>query len=114
MPINRGGGRRGSGIGPIAGPWDRFGRNAPFRSRNFSTYNPTITGVTKDSTGAALAGCVVQLFRTADDVWRSETVSDANGVYVLYPDVGGPFYLVAYKAGAPDVAGTTVNTLLPT
>jgi hypothetical protein len=114
MPINRGGGRRGSGIGPVGGPWDRLGRTAPFRSRSFSTYSATITGVTKDSAGSPLAGCTVQLFRTFDDAYRSEVVSDGSGTYVLYPDVTGPFYLVAYKVGAPDVAGTSVNTLVPT
>jgi hypothetical protein len=113
MPINRGGGRRGSGVGPVGGPWDRFGSNAPFRSRSFSTYNASITGVTKDSAGAALGGCTVQLFRTVDDSYRSEAISDGAGNYTLYPDVTGPFYLVAYKPGAPDVGGTTANTLIP-
>jgi hypothetical protein len=85
----------------------------PFRSKSFSTLNATITGITKDSTGAALGICTVQLFRTLDDSFRSEVLSDASGNYVLYPDVTGPFYIVAYKAGAPDVAGTTMNTLIP-
>jgi hypothetical protein len=113
MPINRAGGRLGSGLGPVGGPWDRFGRNTPFRSKNFSTRNAMITGVTKDSAGAALGGATVQLFRTLDDAFRSEVVSDGSGNYVLYPDVTGPFYLVAYKAGAPDVTGVSVNTVLP-
>jgi len=113
MPINRGGGQRGSGLGPLGIPADRFGRAMPFRSANFGTYNAAIRGVTKDSAGAPLGGATVQLFRAADDSFRSETIADGAGNYVLYPDVGGPFYIVAYLAGAPDVAGTTVNTLLP-
>lgn len=82
-----------------------------FRSPKFSTINPRITGVTKDSNGAALASCVVQLFRTVDDVFMFESVSDGAGNYELTALGSGPFYIVAYKAGAPDVAGTTVNTL---
>lgn len=82
-----------------------------FRSPKFSTINPRITGTTKDSTGAALASCVVQLFRTLDDQIMFESVSDGAGAYELTALGSGPFYVVAYKAGAPDVAGTTVNTL---
>lgn len=83
----------------------------PFRSPKFSTINPRITGITKDSTGAVLGSCVVQLFRTVDDRFMFEAVSDGVGAYELTALGSGPFYIVAYKAGAPDVAGTTVNTL---
>lgn len=70
-----------------------------------------ISGTTKDSTGAALGNCIVQLFRTVDDAIHCETTSDANGNYVIYPFVSGPFYIVAYKAGSPDVTGATRNNL---
>lgn len=85
----------------------------PFRSQPFSTYNASITGVTRDSSSVALGNCVVQLFRTLDDLSLGETVSDGSGNYQIFPvpNVGGPYYIVAYKAGSPDVAGTTVNTL---
>lgn len=73
----------------------------------------SLHGVTKDSAGAPLGSCVVQVFRTSDDAFQSEVTSSAAGQYVMYPDVAGPFYIVAYKAGSPDVAGTTVNTLEP-
>lgn len=117
---------RGSGSpGIVAIPGRKFGAARPnsanaltdssksFRSNSFSTYNAAVTGATKDSTGAALGGVTVQLFRTLDDSFRSQIDSDGSGNYILYPDVTGPFYIVAYKAGSPDVAGTTVNTLLP-
>jgi hypothetical protein len=71
-----------------------------------------ISGVTKDSTGAALASCTVQLFRTADDQLVQEFLSDGSGNYASSPvGLGQLYYAVAYKAGSPDVAGTTVNTL---
>jgi len=73
-----------------------------------------ITGVTKDSTGAALGGCVVDLFRTVDDSVAGRTVSDASGNYTIYATPQLTHYAVAYKAGSPDVAGTTVNTLVGT
>jgi hypothetical protein len=68
-------------------------------------------GITKDSAGAALAACTVDLFRTSDDMKVGTAVSDGAGNYEVYSYDAGPFYVVAYKAGAPDVAGTTVNTL---
>lgn len=74
-----------------------------------------ISGVTKDSTGAALGGCTVKLYTTVDDVERYDTVSDASGNFSFsVPSNGWAWYAVAYKAGSPDVAGTTKNTLVGT
>jgi hypothetical protein len=72
-----------------------------------------ISGTTKDSSGSALGGCTVHLFATVSDEIVDAQVSDANGVYVC-PTVlpGYSHYVVAYLAGSPDVAGTTVNTLV--
>lgn len=75
-----------------------------------------ITGTTKDSAGAALGNCVVDWFRTSDDAKLDSVTSDANGLFE-FRTAGQPpnaYYLVAYKAGSPDVAGTTVNTLVGT
>jgi hypothetical protein len=72
-----------------------------------------ITGVTKDSAGAALGNCVVQLFRTSDDQIVEETTSDGSGNYrFLTATPQYKHYVVAYKAGAPDVTGATVNTVV--
>ena len=71
-----------------------------------------ISGITKDSAGAALGGCSVHLFRTADDVEVQEDISNGGGTYSFTVGLGQSYYVVAYKAGAPDVAGTTVNTLV--
>ncbi len=74
----------------------------------------TVSGITKDSTGTALGSCVVSLYRTLDDVMIEEVTSDATtGVYLFSSvGLGQTYYVVAYKAGSPDVAGTTVNTLV--
>lgn len=72
-----------------------------------------IAGQTKDSAGAALGSCTVELFRTADDVRIETLTSSADGYfYFKSPAQAATHYVVAYKAGSPDVAGTTVNTLV--
>lgn len=74
-----------------------------------------ILGRTKDASGNIIGGAVVQGFRTTNDQFVRETLSDSNGIYQLgteYP--GENHYLVAYVPGAPDRGGTTVNTLVPT
>lgn len=75
-----------------------------------------ISGTTRDSAGAALGGCVVDWFRTSDDARLDSTTSDANGLFE-FRTAGQPpnaYYLVAYKPGSPDRAGTTINTLVGT
>src|SRR5258706_13707919 len=76
------------------------------------TYPYSIAGITKDASGNALGNCMVQIFRTADDSYVSQVTSDANGNYNIPASNLFQHYLVAYLAGSPDVAGTTVNTLL--
>lgn len=77
-----------------------------------SQANPSLSGVTRDSAGAVLVSCEVDAFVTGTDAKVATVTSDAvTGAFQLFVPVSGPFYLVAYKAGAPDVAGTTVNTL---
>ena len=84
--------------------------------RLLPTLKPQICGVTKDSVGTPLGSCVVQLFRTSNDSFLHEMTSDVVGNYCItvplsdYPQC----YIVAYKAGSPDVAGTTLNTLVGT
>lgn len=70
-----------------------------------------ITGVTRDASGVALGNCVMQVFRSVDDVLVIESASDASGNYDVRVPSLEQHYIVAYKAGSPDVAGTTVNTL---
>jgi hypothetical protein len=90
-----------------------YDNNSPI----FHERNLRITGVTKDSAGAVLVSCKVDLFETPTDIKFDETTSDANGNYIVQIPKGltqtqtQTWYCVAYKAGSPDVAGTTVNTL---
>lgn len=75
-----------------------------------------INGITKDSAGAVLPTCVVDIFETATDTLVASVISNAEGRYsaAVSGKAGLTFYAVAYKALAPDVAGTTVNTLIAT
>ena len=90
----------------------RLGSPRPFRSFKGS-YNSTLNGVSRDSAGATLGNCRVMIFRTQDMSFVMETTSDASGNWSVTLNKGGPFFLVEYKTGSPDVAGTSVNTLTP-
>jgi hypothetical protein len=80
------------------------------QSRNF------LRGTCKDSVGTPVANAIVQAFVTATDAFVGEVQGNNDGTYMLGVEQAKttPHYLVAYKAGSPDIAGTTVNTLLPT
>jgi hypothetical protein len=72
-----------------------------------------IAGVTRDVYGSALGGVLVKLFLLSTDVKVDQIVSDPLGNFLVstpfYPD---DHYLVEYKAGSPDVFGSSVNTLI--
>jgi hypothetical protein len=80
------------------------------QSKNF------LRGTCKDSGGTPVANAIVQAFVTATDAFAGEVQGNTDGTYTLGVEQGKStaHYLVAYKAGSPDTAGTTVNTLLPT
>jgi hypothetical protein len=77
-----------------------------------STSALAIIGVSRDQYGTPLGSCVIQLFLTDTDAFVQEVTSDANGNFTVLTPFTGTHYVVAYKATAPDVFGTTVNTLV--
>ncbi len=88
-------------------PWQR-----PMRGNGSTKF---IMGTCYDSLGNAVPGAVVQGFVTATDAFVTETQCDDKGNYELATTFPGTqHYLVAYRAGSPAIAGTTVNTLTPT
>lgn len=103
MPFNSG----GTGVPMTSNPVPV----RTFRRQANQAANVVISGVTKDSGGAALGGCTVKLFNRATDTKEQETVSDGSGNYAFTVDRTQTYYVVAYLPGSPDVAGTTVNTL---
>lgn len=75
-----------------------------------------IRGVTKNASGTPISDVIVQGFVTATDAYVGQDVSRDDGTYLLGTETvaGVAHYLVAYKAGSPDIGGTTVNTLTST
>ena len=75
-----------------------------------------IVGQTLDSGGNPLANANVEGFVTSTNQPVGVVQSDSAGYFRLPTPYGTGVaqYLVCYKAGSPDVAGTSVNTLLPT
>lgn len=69
-------------------------------------------GFSRDASGGVIAGVTVKCMLTATDTKQSEAVSDADGLFVVSTSEAGGHYLIFYKTGTPDIAGTTVNTLL--
>jgi hypothetical protein len=71
-----------------------------------------IAGVTRNSSGNALASCTVYLFRTSDKAFMGSTTSDSNGNYSFgVSDNTTQYWVDAYLAGSPDVFGRTDNNL---
>ena len=103
---------RGRGPGAVAGSRGGIRQN-PVRSFNTSDHPFVLRGVTRDSGGTPLGGCTVDLYDTRTDVKVQTTTSDGSGDY-SFGVGGGPYYVVAYLPGGPDVFGTTVNTLVGT
>ena len=75
-----------------------------------------IKGTVLDSVSVPVSGAIVQGFVTATDAFVGEVQSREDGSYDLGTETiaGVQHYLVAYKPGSPDTAGTTVNTLTST
>jgi hypothetical protein len=69
-------------------------------------------GFSRDASGGVIAGVTVKCMLTATDTKQSETVSDADGLFIVSTSEAGAHYLIFYKTGTPDLSGTTVNTLL--
>jgi len=87
--------------------------NARLFDRELGTSTLRMTGVSRDAAGARLGTCVVNAFRTGSNEFAGTTTSDSNGDWSMILGGSGPFFLVKYKAGGPDVFGTSLNTLVP-
>jgi hypothetical protein len=81
-----------------------------------------ISGVTKDSAGAALGNCRVVAMETGrlemnmegpTQSLVGEVMSDGSGNYSIPVPMNTGYQLVGYKPGSPDVAGVTRNDVTP-
>jgi hypothetical protein len=102
-------------LGPRRVPMGGIGhslKSTPLLKAPQFTGTFSLSGVTRDSAGTPLAGCVVDLFLNSEDTLVATTTSDGSGNYRFTLSGNSQTYFVrAYKAGSPDVAGTSVNTL---
>lgn len=86
-------------------------QHPPFKSERFrGAFGIAVE--TRDSSGTLVGDCEVDLFHSASDALVARAVSDGGGLVTIIIGNNSDYYYVrAYKAGAPDLAGTTVNTL---
>lgn len=89
----------------------QMGRSCTLYDFIQSTQTFTLTGITRDSTGAVLGNCDVYVFKTGDNVNVAQTISDGSGNYSIILPTNLRHFVVSYKVGSPDVTGATVNTL---
>lgn len=99
-----------SGVGSIG--MSNVGRFAPKTVSQASRY--LISGLTIDAATNVVGNVTVDVYETVLDIIRGSTISDASGNYAveIAGDIGLTFYVRCYKVGSPDLAGTTVNTLV--
>jgi hypothetical protein len=74
--------------------------------------NARIAGVSRDSAGAILGNCKVSLLQSGGLILVAETTSDASGNYAFDNPGSGPFLVLGYKAGSPNVDGVTDSNLI--
>lgn len=112
-----GGSDSGQGYVPIGQGMGETGQFEPFSCDGEGTQSKRfLRGSCVDASDVPIANAIVQGFRTVDDLYLGEVQANTDGTYGLGVEVaaGTACYLVAYKAGSPDIGGTTVNTLTPT
>jgi hypothetical protein len=72
-----------------------------------------LTGVTRDSSNAALGNCIVRVF-DGSNLFLGQTTSDGSGNYSFdLPNNSGPFYVVAWDAATGLITGASPRTLSP-
>jgi hypothetical protein len=71
-------------------------------------------GVTRDQYGSAIGGCTVRCFRLSTLELTSQVVSDAStGAFTITSPYSEAHFLTVHLTGTPNIAGATVDTLIP-
>jgi hypothetical protein len=84
-------------------------------STSTSAVNWILAGITRGVTGQPLGLCNVFVYDSVTDALMGSGAANASGNYtVTLSSSGHNLFAVAYLAGSPDLAGTTVNTLVAT
>lgn len=74
----------------------------------------TLSGNCLDKNGSPVSGATVNVFDTATNTLQGTATSASDGTWTVTLGIAGPLYAAAYHANSPDIAGTTVNTLMAT
>ena len=99
-------------IGPVASPF-RGDLRGWIRGCSSAEEPDRVWGDAGFELQPAAPAATPKLYDTPTDALIAQTVSDASPAITRYSvSLYGPFYVVAYLLGSPDVAGTTINTLI--
>jgi hypothetical protein len=103
----------GPGSGSIGAAAMRTpGRAVGFPTPHFAQRNYVLSGTTVDVNGVVLGGVTIKLFSATTDLLVAQTVSHATlGTWSFVVERGLLLYTVQYKAGPPDLYGSSLNTL---
>lgn len=107
------GGKTFDGAGGVGGVISQQQRwDDRIRYGGYSNFPYRISGVAVDEAGNPLTNTVLSLFRTVDDVWMYDSVSQPpDGQYDFgVSDTVTTYYIVAFNVGTGK-QGVTVNTL---
>lgn len=99
--------RANAGVSTPCGAWVWNDWSPLVKRLTFATDTFTISGTSRDSTGATLGGCEVRVFDGSNN-FVGQTTSNGSGAWSLsVPTNSGPFWVRYYLAGSPNVGGTT-------
>ncbi len=73
-----------------------------------------VSGVVLNASSVPIAGATVNLYNTATGLLVDTQTSQADGTYTCGDPNATNCFAVAYLAGSPDTAGTTLNTITGT
>lgn len=110
--------RQNAGIVTPCGAWIWLDYSPLINPAMWHSGGWALTGVTRNSAGAALGGCRVmaldvgQIAITGAPI-VAESISDGSGNYSVPVPLNTAYQVIAYKSGSPDVGGVSLNTITP-
>lgn len=73
----------------------------------------SFAGVTRDQYGSAAANCTVRCYRVSTGELVSQVTSDISGTFIATSPYSEAHFLTVHRTGPPDIAGASVDTLVP-
>lgn len=72
------------------------------------------SGVTRDQYGSPVGNCMVRCYRTSTGELQSQVLSDpSTGAYIATTPYLEAHFLTVHKAGTPNIAGASIDTVQP-